>query len=294
MQQHSEDHSLQGNARIGGQRQASGAVPVIAETVERECDERDDRTGQHRQPRDSSRVEGASINRLCRPQEKRERIEGKEESCLAHILGSEASSAEDQAGDGLCQRDHGGGGKQTQGYNAGDGIRDAHRKLIALALRPKLRKEGQRSGSRGQREHGHGRGEELFGVGQTRDIAAAVRGEVARKVRIKKGQRKAEHERQCHVQPLPQAGMAEVNAPAVAHAGTGRSPGVQSKRPQKETGGCSDGQRLYSQPAVQQHAGRDDAEVVKNGRHRLIEKLPAHQQRGSQHAPGKEAYLSRK
>ena len=117
-------------------------MPPIAEAVEGKGNEHDDGAGEHGQPCNASGVEGTGIDCLRRPQEKREGVEGKEECGLTHVSWCESASAEDQADGGLRQRDHGGGCEQSQGDDAGDGVRDTDLKLIVFALGPELGKEG--------------------------------------------------------------------------------------------------------------------------------------------------------
>ena len=210
-----------------------------------------------------------------------------------HVRRGKASAAEDQADDGLGQRNHRRGGQQAQSGHARDRVRNANGKLEAFSLGPELGKEGQRGHARGHREHRHGRGEELFGVVEPSDVSGTAGGVKARKILVKEGQSKAKHQRQRHLQPDAQAGVMKVDPPAVAHSRANRSQRVEDKRSQKKSGGCADGQRGDPQPAGQQQTASNDAEVVDNRLKCLVEILLAHQQRSAENAARKEKDLRR-
>ena len=80
----------------------------IPEPVERERNDQDDGAGQHGQPSDTRGIKRARIDGLCRPDEKRERVEGEKQSRVVDVVWRESSAAKDQPNNRLSERDHDG------------------------------------------------------------------------------------------------------------------------------------------------------------------------------------------
>ena len=209
----------------------------------------------------------------------------------AGVAGGEVSAAVDKRDQGDGEGDEAGGGEQSEGGDAGDGVGHAGGELVFLLFGPEAGEEGHGRQAGSLRQHGNRCGEQALGVGHHGDGAVGRGGEVVDDPGVGGDQGDADHERQRELDPLAQAGVVPVENGAVARAGAVREECVEQKWADDGAGQRAIRQRRYAEAMNQEDAAEDGAHAVDERGDGLNGELLAHQEHRAEDTAGKEEQL---
>ncbi len=149
-------------------------------------------------------------------------------------------------------------------------------------------KKGRRRSADSLPQDGHRRREEVFRIGQPRDLARYAGGEVVENPSIGSDHGHAQHQRERETEPLTQAAVRPIEPRTVMYANPVHAPGIERQPAQEGSGHNTDRQGRDAHRLGQEDGSQDDGEVINQRRDRLVSELPMHEQDGAEDTADKE------